>query len=580
MKKRRVFRWGISLFIPVIISSLLVIPTFAQSNQKQDDNIKSGKQLAEYLKIQEQNNRLHKIDKKSQDLVKKVQNQKLNSSIKKQFQTITAPKVLISNGIDRNVQHQYVVKIESGTDLSIAKSGSQEVTWILYDSEHKFVANEDQYPNNSISGLSPGIYYLNLRCFDDEGILNLYDITLTGDSLTVDPNIPRLDVNIPTDHHPVLGYELNDLLVSGSHWGALGTLYTDKETYNLENKFSKKIPMHPGRNYMDVVIVNSNGNSLTASYYPIRKDTARLGGSDRYDTSVEISKYEFEKADTIVVARGDHFADALSGGPLASLYNSPLLLVKPDAIPTVTKQEIQRLQPKKAVILGGAGAVSEAVANELRDMGVTIDRIDGADRFIVSAKIAQRMIDYTKDFEYPIDSVFVVTGHNFPDALSASAPAGSYKKPILLVSSKYLPSSIEQLIKNHKQLRNFMIVGGDDVVGIEVAKKLNMLAKERSGLFTRIEGANRFIVSANVAHLFYQDEVWGTIVANGMNFPDALSGAPLATYYGPILLTQQDKLEFPVKNYLQPINIYNLLVLGDEGAISDNVYNQLKEYVR
>ncbi len=40
----------------------------------------------------------------------------------------------------------------------------------------------------------------------------------------------------------------------------------------------------------------------------------RIAGSDRYLTSVEISKHSFQSADTVVIASGVGFADALTGG--------------------------------------------------------------------------------------------------------------------------------------------------------------------------------------------------------------------------------------------------------------------------
>ncbi|WP_372499753.1 cell wall-binding repeat-containing protein [Herbiconiux aconitum] len=54
-------------------------------------------------------------------------------------------------------------------------------------------------------------------------------------------------------------------------------------------------------------------------------------------------------------------------------------------------------------------------------------RIEGDDRFIVSANVSAEY--YTG----PIDTIFVATGANFPDALAGGVLAGTAKSSILLV---------------------------------------------------------------------------------------------------------------------------------------------------
>ncbi|MBO1913294.1 cell wall-binding repeat-containing protein, partial [Microvirga sp. 3-52] len=53
---------------------------------------------------------------------------------------------------------------------------------------------------------------------------------------------------------------------------------------------------------------------------------ARISGKDRYLTAIEISQQGWTKSDKVVLARGDGFADALAGVPLAHELNAPILL--------------------------------------------------------------------------------------------------------------------------------------------------------------------------------------------------------------------------------------------------------------
>jgi putative cell wall-binding protein len=94
---------------------------------------------------------------------------------------------------------------------------------------------------------------------------------------------------------------------------------------------------------------------------------SRLSGSDRYATSVQISRSAFGSAgsNAAFIATGTGFPDGLAGGPVAALVPGPLLLVSPTQLPSVTKTELQRLGPDKVFVLGGAGAVSDGVVRAI-----------------------------------------------------------------------------------------------------------------------------------------------------------------------------------------------------------------------
>jgi len=90
----------------------------------------------------------------------------------------------------------------------------------------------------------------------------------------------------------------------------------------------------------------------------------------------------------------------------------------------------------------------------------------------------------------------------------------------------------------------------------------------------RLAGSNRFATSARIAHSFAESSA--VFVANGLDFPDALSAAPAAAYLdAPLLLTQKDSLPSVIRDQivrLQPDTIY---VVGGTGVVSASVYNEL-----
>ncbi|HET6379525.1 MAG TPA: cell wall-binding repeat-containing protein [candidate division Zixibacteria bacterium] len=93
----------------------------------------------------------------------------------------------------------------------------------------------------------------------------------------------------------------------------------------------------------------------------------RLAGADRYATAVEVSEDAFwDGADTVFVATGLNFPDALAGGPVAGMEGAPLLLVPGSSVPAVVKEELLRLDPDKVVVLGSTGVVSSGVVTQMK----------------------------------------------------------------------------------------------------------------------------------------------------------------------------------------------------------------------
>ncbi|HTS15804.1 MAG TPA: cell wall-binding repeat-containing protein [Candidatus Sulfotelmatobacter sp.] len=92
----------------------------------------------------------------------------------------------------------------------------------------------------------------------------------------------------------------------------------------------------------------------------------RLGGADRYATSVAISHLQDPGVPVVYVAAGTNFPDGLGGSAAAGELGGPLLLTTTDSLPASVAAELTRLKPHRVVVLGGTGAVSAAVVTQLR----------------------------------------------------------------------------------------------------------------------------------------------------------------------------------------------------------------------
>ena len=94
-----------------------------------------------------------------------------------------------------------------------------------------------------------------------------------------------------------------------------------------------------------------------------------IAGSDRYHTGVLVSKHGFPGgAETVLIATGALFPDGLSASGVAGDLHAPVLLVKPDSLPSSVANELVRLDPSQIRILGGSAAISDSVEAAIENL--------------------------------------------------------------------------------------------------------------------------------------------------------------------------------------------------------------------
>lgn len=193
-------------------------------------------------------------------------------------------------------------------------------------------------------------------------------------------------------------------------------------------------------------------------------------------------------------------------------------------------------------------------------------RIGGADRYAVAAKLSET-------FATRAPVVYVATGENFPDALSAGALAGGTDAPILLAKKASIPSSTRAALRRLEP-RRIIIVGGPESVSGDVRTALESYAP----VVGRVSGTNRYDVSARVSSRFDRG-VDTAFVATGATFPDALAGGALAADRGgPMLLTGKGSIPEDIRAELSRLQPENIVVLGGPASVSNTVLDQLARY--
>lgn len=480
--------------------------------------------------------------------------------------------------INMNQIHEYFFSTGGGQFTVSGLHSSDEVYFTITNLD----TEEVEYGDSSTFNLPAGDYIFEVQAVSEAPVG--YEYNFSG-TFTAQPSnqLPTLSLTKPATHDVRLAKGSTRFDVVGTTNAESLDMYLNfQEPISLGTSFNKTLTVNPGYNIAAFNALDEDTSNAVWSFYNVvAPGIKRIGGKDRYEVSTGVSKVLEDQgayAGTVIIARGDLYTDALSGGPLAALEGAPVLLTGTKALPSTTISELNRINPDKAIILGGTGSVSSNVESQLRSLGIqTIQRIGGKDRFEVSAGVAKQMAEYA-------DTAIIASGLNFPDALSASGMAGYAGMPILLVGTSTVPDSIQAFIKNNPDIKNFIIVGGPATVSDSVKTKIQQL---RSGaVVDRIGGLNRYQVSINAAN--YGMENYGMdlstlVVARGDVFADALSGSPLASFTGaPILLTTSTKVENNVLNYLKQHQGETdfMYILGGTGSITTTTEQQLSSFIK
>lgn len=299
----------------------------------------------------------------------------------------------------------------------------------------------------------------------------------------------------------------------------------------------------------------ANGTKAFALDYD-RIDIKKIYGKDRFSTAVQVSQEGWYYSDYAIVANGLGFADALCSTPLSKAVDGPILLTHDKKLPEATRNEISRLGVKKVYIIGGTGVVSKNVENQIRSMGVQVQRLGGKDRFETSLLIAKEMGKLVY-----VDNIVIVPGDEKfegADALSVAPIAGSRNMPMLLASKNEVSPKIKNWIEG-MNADNVYVVGQTGAISDKAIKDIASV--------TKINGKDRFDTNLKVldefSYYLEYDRVY-TSKAENSSIVDALTTGPLAAKKSSPLLLVGDKLTAAQNKYLSSLASRELVAIGGE----------------
>lgn len=321
--------------------------------------------------------------------------------------------------------------------------------------------------------------------------------------------------------------------------------------------------------YTDYVEDYCIANDL--NYIRLTAELVRLAGRNRTQTAVAISQAGFESAETVVLASGNDFPDALAGGPLAYALRAPILLVR-GKLDDATREELERLNASRIVILGGELAVSGAVEEELAEK-YAVERVAGQNRYETAVKIAEKLAEVTGR---ETEEVFFASAENYPDALAISPVAALKGYPILYVAANGRLNATGAYVEA-ADIGKGTILGGEVAVAKAAETALEAFGVETERLFGTSRYDTNMVINQQYAALLDGE---GICAATGRDYPDALTGGVYAAMRREPLLLTAAKLQAGQADYIRTRAPRVITVFGGTAAISDALVNEMLAALR
>jgi putative cell wall-binding protein len=200
--------------------------------------------------------------------------------------------------------------------------------------------------------------------------------------------------------------------------------------------------------------------------------------------------------------------------------------------------------------------------------GMTATRVAGADRYATAAAIS-RLANADPS---SIHTVYLVTGKNFPDALSVAPAAARPGYGIILIpGDSFTQASIDELRRLNPKLVIF--VGGSTSVSSNLVPRVRDLLP--GAAVSRIAGADRYETSVLIARHAFPDAD-EAFVASGESFPDALSAAPAAALANaPVILVPRSSTAAVTAAWMREARPARVTIAGGTPSVSAAVAQQI-----
>jgi putative cell wall-binding protein len=237
----------------------------------------------------------------------------------------------------------------------------------------------------------------------------------------------------------------------------------------------------------------------------------------------------------VVIVNQNDASGALAGAVLARANFGSLLLAPASGLTKQLRDEVARLRPSQAYVVGTSATLPAGVEKDLSAVGVkSVKEISGATPEAMAASVAKALDSRSPDDVTKATAAApaaVVVNPASPDAAAAAGLASSLGYPMLFVSRDSVPAATSEALRT-LAIPEVLVVGGSGAVGDAVVSQL-------SGA-TRLGGADPAATSVTVAAEAMKRGVPGNVIFvadQGRPADAALAGAAAARAGALLLLT-------------------------------------------
>ena len=221
---------------------------------------------------------------------------------------------------------------------------------------------------------------------------------------------------------------------------------------------------------------------------------------------------------------------------------------------------------KKSIVLGSKSKVS-----------VKFKEKPDADSITLKYKCYDMPLDTTLNYNQSTESYEGTINYNKdPEYLNVWELQG------ITINSKNNPKTLnkQELEKMGLNLKDYNVTQECIIEDITSRKDVNKYLRKTSAPITELTGSDRYETAVKISKEGWKNGSDKVVIINGDVSIDGIISTPLATTYNaPILLVEKNNVPNSVKSELKRLNPRDVIIIGDDNAISKTTANQIKSTV-
>ena len=221
---------------------------------------------------------------------------------------------------------------------------------------------------------------------------------------------------------------------------------------------------------------------------------------------------------------------------------------------------------KKSIVLGSTSKVS-----------VKFKEKPDADSITLKYKCYDMPLDTTLNYNQSTGAYEGTINYNQdPEYLNVWELQG------ITINSKNNPKTLnrQDLEKMGLNLKDYNVTQECIIEDITSRKDVNKYLRKTSSPITELTGSDRYETAVKISKEGWKNGSDKVVIINGDVSIDGIISTPLATTYNaPILLVEKNNVPNSVKSELKRLNPRDVIIIGDDNAISKTTANQIKSTV-